>query len=438
MRLAALWFTPRLCAGSGFLSSQTRLPPRRICLKKHAMRRIELFLRGLALLLPLAASAQIDPFKRDLIQVGYNQPTEGRAPVAGYAYYYYNQPDFLRTNLTLRLAVAPVYLDSELGFVHGLGPNTDFAIGVAGGGFADSYNEIRGGKWIEEESYDGHGAELSASVYHLFNPGQLIPLNLVVRGAAHYSVYEHNDSTAASFRVPDDGATCSVRTGLRWGGIEPTLFPALAMELAVWYQGEFRTDSGAYGYNGDRELEPATHLFWASAALSYTLPESQQNFFARLIAGTSLDADRLSAYRLGGFLPLVAEYPLSLPGYYFQELSARQFALINASYLLPIAPSQRWNLLFNGATAGVKYLSGTEQPGDWVSGVGAGILYRSPRDKYKFIIAYAYGIDAIRSSGRGANSISFLLQIDLGKTQSRDFNSAQPGHWRGWNWLLGR
>ncbi|HZL80015.1 MAG TPA: hypothetical protein VFC17_14360, partial [Candidatus Limnocylindrales bacterium] len=138
----------------------------------------------LVLLLPAIAPAQIDPVKRDLIQIGYNQPLEGRAPLAGYAFYYHNQPDFLRTNLTLRVALAPVYLDSELGFVHGLGPNTDFAIGAAGGGFADSYNEIRGGKWIEGESFDGHGGEISASVYHLFNPQDRIPLNFVLRGAA--------------------------------------------------------------------------------------------------------------------------------------------------------------------------------------------------------------------------------------------------------------
>ena len=90
------------------------------------MRRFRNFWCWLALLLPLAASAQIDPVKRDLIQFGYNQPVEGRAPLAGYTYYYHNQPDFLRTNLTLRLALAPTYLDSELGFVHALGPNTDF------------------------------------------------------------------------------------------------------------------------------------------------------------------------------------------------------------------------------------------------------------------------------------------------------------------------
>ena len=90
------------------------------------------------LLLPVVASAQIDPVKRDLIQFGYNQPAEGRAPLSGYAFYYHNAPDFLRTNLTLRLAVAPTYLDSELGFAHALGPETDLALGLAGGGFADS------------------------------------------------------------------------------------------------------------------------------------------------------------------------------------------------------------------------------------------------------------------------------------------------------------
>ena len=393
---------------------------------------------GLALLLPFAAWSQIDPVKRDLIQIGYNQPLEGRAPVAGYAYYYHNQPDFLRTNLTLRLALAPVYVDSELGFVHGLGPDTDFALGMAGGGFADSYNEIRGGKWIEADSFDGHGAELSGSVYHLFNPGQMIPLNLVVRGALHYSIYQKNDLTAPAFNLPDDGVTGIFRTGLRWGGIEPTLFPELAMELSLWYEGQFRTDAGRYGLNNRRHLQPASHLFWTSAALSYTFPDSHQNLFVRLVAGASLDADRLNAFRLGGFLPLVAEYPLSLPGYYFQEFTARQFALVNASYLLPVAPNERWNLVFNAATADIGYYSDTQQPGNWVSGIGGGILYRAPSDKFKCVISYGYGIDAIRSDGRGAHSINFLVQFDLDRPHNRQFDSPQPGHWRGWNWLLGR
>ena len=402
------------------------------------MRRVYRDLSWLAVLLPVMAGAQIDPVKRDLIQFGYNQPTEGKAPLAAYAYYYHNQPDFLRTNLTLRLALAPTYIDSEFGFNHGLGPNTDFALGLAGGGFADSYNEIRNGKWLEGQSFDGNGAEINGSVYHLFNPGDMIPLNWVFHTGARGSFYQANDKTSPAFELPDDMAEFNVRTGLRYGGMEPTLFPDLAMELAVWYESEIRTSAGSYGFNGDRELETASHLFWASAALSYTLPESKQNIFARLIAGTSVNADRLSAYRLGGFLPLIAEYPLSLPGYYFQEFSARQFVLLNASYTIPIAPNERWNLELNGATAGIDYLSGTAQAGNWVSGVGAGLLYRSPSDRYKVILNYAYGIDAIRSDGRGASSITVLFQMDLGKMHSKDFSQTQPNRWQGWNWLLGR
>lgn len=394
---------------------------------------------ALSLLVPLVASAQIDPVERDLIQFGYNQPTEGIQPLSAYAYYYHNDPDFLRTNMALRLAVAPTYLDSELGFKHLLGPNTDLGIGVAGGGFADNYNEIRAGKWIKGESYDGYGGELSASIYHLFNPTQQIPLNLVVRTAAHYSVYARSD-TEAAFQLPDDGANFTVRTGLRYGGIEPTLFPALAMELAVWYEGQFRSDPGSYGLDDDRNIEAASHLFWGSAALSYTFPETKQNIFARIVAGTSVDADRLSAYRLGGYLPLAAEYPLSLPGYFFQEFSAQDFALINVSYIVPIAPNERWNLEFNGATADINYLQGTGegQTGNWVSGVGGGIMYRSPSDKFKCLLNYGYGIDALRASGRGASSVSILFQVDLGRFHSKEFNQSQPNRWQGWNWLMGR
>jgi hypothetical protein len=385
---------------------------------------------------PVVVSAQIDPIKRDLIQLGYNQPAEGHAPFAGYAFYYHNQPNFLRTNQTLRLAVAPVYLDAELGFVHGLGPHTDFGIGVAGGGFADSYNEIHGGKFYPAESFDGHGGEVSFSLYHLFNPADLVPLNLVLRGAAHYSTFDRTEETSSSFQPPEQRGEFSVRTGLRWGGIEPTLFPALAMELSLWYEGQFRTGYGPYGIGGDRETGQQSHLFWAEAALSYTLTKSQQNFFVRLLAGTSVDADRFSAYRLGGYLPLVSEFPLSLPGYYFQEINARQFVLFNANYLLPLDKSQRWNLSVNAATAVVDYLPGAGQPGNSLTGVGGGIFYRAPADRLKIMIDYAYGVDALRSHGRGANSVGILVQWDLGKIRGEKFSPAHQNRWRGWQWFF--
>lgn len=386
----------------------------------------------------LAAFAQIDPARRDLIQFGYNQPLEGQSPLAGYAFYYHNQPNFIRTNLTWRLALAPVYADTELGWVDGLGPHRDFALGVAGGGFADGHNEVRGGRFIKGESFDGHGGEISASVYQLCNPGRLIPLNFVLRGVAHYSHFERNDNTDPAFQVPNSGMNFTLRTGFRYGGIEPTLYPALALELAAWYQADFRTDAGSYGFGGDRQREENSHLVWASAALAYTLPDNGQQFFVRLLAGSSLQPDRFSAYRLGGFLPLIAEYPLSLPGFFYQEISARHFALANASYVLPVTHDRAWNLAFNAASAVVNYLPGTGSGDGWVNGVGAGVMYHSPTDRFKVILNYAYGFDAIRSGGRGANSVGVLLQVDLEKAVPGNFSATHLANWRGWTRLFNR
>lgn len=387
---------------------------------------------------PGNAPAQIDPVPRQLIQLGYNAALQGHPPFAGYAFYYWNRPDFYRTNLTLRLALAPTYLDSELGVQGILDAHTDLGIGVAGGGFADSYDEIRGGTFLRTESFNGHGGEVSLSLYHCFNPGSLIPLNGVLRGLAHYTVYDRRDETAPDFHLPEDQGIFAVRTGLRWGGQEPVLFPSLAMEISAWYEGRFRSQPGGYGFqNGgiyDRQVEPQTHLFWTQALLAYTLTNSGQAFYLNLTAGTSLDADRFSTYRLGALLPLVSEFPLSLPGYYYQEISARQFILLGGNYILPMDHRHRWSLNLALATAGVDYLPGLEQPGSWLSGVGAGILYTS--SALKVMVGYGYGVDAIRSSGRGAHSIGILMQIDLERARTI-LNPEEPGRWRGFQRIMG-
>ncbi|HUC83603.1 MAG TPA: hypothetical protein VL970_00310 [Candidatus Acidoferrales bacterium] len=394
-------------------------------------RRGSALLLWLMLLLPLSAWAQIDPYKRDLIQIGYNAVFEGQQPIAAYAYYYHNQPDFLQdTNLTMRVALAPTYLDSELGISHALGPNTDLGIGLAGGGFADSYNEIHGGTFYPSESFDGYGGETSLSIYHLFDPGRLIPLYLVLRATPHYAVYDRDSDTAPDFKVPNDHLDGGVRAGLRFGGVEPTLFPALAMELSVWYEGHFRTGAGSYGIDNDEQLNRESELFWGEAALSYTFSNTQQNVYIRLTAGSSVDADRFSAYRLGSFLPLVAEFPLSLPGYFYQEISARQFVLLNANYLIPLDKRDRWEAAVNASTALVDYLPGEGQPGNWLNGVSGGIMWHSPTDRWKIMTDYAYGINAIRNGHRGAHSVGVLLQIDLGKP-GHLFNVTQPSLWQG-------
>jgi len=382
---------------------------------------------------PGHALGQIDPVKRELLQFGYNGAFEGHSPLAAYAFYYLNRPGFLETNMTLRLAVAPTYLDSELGIKHVLGELTDLGIGVAGGGYADSYYEIRGGKYIPSESFDGYGGETSLSLYHLFNPGQQIPLNGMLRGIAHFSTYDTLEQTAPGFSLPDNHGTLNVRTGLRFGGREPTLFPSLAMELSVWYEGMFRTRNQTYGF-GDRQLEPHSHLVWAEALLAYTFPELKHSFYLNLTAGTSVDADRFSAYRLGALLPMASEFPLSLPGYYYQEISASRFVLLGGNYIVPLDQHQRWNVSVTAATSGVDYLRGLEQPGHWHSGVGAGVFYTTP--SWRVMVGYGYGVDAIRSGGRGAHSIGILVQLDLAHAKEVFYNES-PSQFRGLQRIFG-
>jgi hypothetical protein len=254
-----------------------------------------------------------------------------------------------------------------------------------------------------------------------------------VRGIAHYSFYDSDQGTDPDFTLPNDRADFSIRTGLRWGGKEPTLYPRLAMELSVWYEGQFRTQTGPYGFtNGtgfDRKSVPVSHLFWGQALLAYTFTNSGQAFFVSLTGGTSIDADRFSAYRLGALLPLVSEFPLSLPGYYYKELSAKQFLLLGANYSIPLDRKRNWNVNIMGTTAAVDYLPGLEQPGTWHSGVGGGILYKT--SSVKIMLGYAYGVDAIRSNGRGAHSLGLLFQLDLERAKDVMYNPSDPGVWRG-------
>ena len=93
---------------------------------------------GIILIAASTTHAQLDPEPRQLLHIGYNQPLHNDGPSAAYVFYYWNMPNVPSTNQVLRLAIAPTYLDGELGFKGVLGENTDLGLGVFGGGFANS------------------------------------------------------------------------------------------------------------------------------------------------------------------------------------------------------------------------------------------------------------------------------------------------------------
>jgi hypothetical protein len=145
-----------------------------------------------------------------------------------------------------------------------------------------------------------------------------------------------------------------------------------------------------------------------------------------MILGASIDADRFSAYRLGGLLPFVSEFPLSIPGYYYQEISADKFALLNGEYSFPFTPQKNWRINLYGAAAVVDYLPGQQEAENWHSGLGAGITYASPRGAWLASLVYGYGFHAIRHGDYGANQVGFLFQYDFDAVNKYRFRRFEP------------
>lgn len=359
------------------------------------------------------AQAQIDPEKRRLLQLGFNRALDGRGPFSGYLYYYHNHPyaDKVRT---LRLALAPVYLDAEYGVKQGFGASTDLGLGLGGGGYADSYTEIREGRYLRGESFTGDGVRGSLSAYHGFGRLGPAPLSGILRGEVRYAEFRRDQSTEPGFELPNAQTDLSVRAGLRWGGMEPLVLPRAALELSLWYEGRLRTAPGSYGYASDRRVEPHSHLFWSRALIVYNRPRASHRFLAQVAGGTSRRPDRFSAFRLGGVLPQASEFPLSIPGYYYQEISAESFGLAGGSYILPLSADRKtWLATFTAATALVDYVPGVGQSNKSHSGFGAGVHMTTKA--WHALLEYGYGINAVRGHGNGSHSLGLRVQFDLRK-----------------------
>ncbi len=363
--------------------------------------------------------AQIDPMHRNLLELGYDQPLAGQGPQAVYAYYYYNNPDFFDTNTALRLAIAPAYVDGEIGFKHLLSPYTDVGLGFNGGLFGANYYEVRQGQYYKSESFNGDGGGIALSVYQLLNPGMLIPVSVVARGGMRDSTFTDTSDTANNFTLPGNQVSGYTRGGIRVAGKEPVLYPDLGMELSVWFERQWRLDSQPYGYSDDRSISPDVNLYWLYAGLNYAWTNSGQKISFAFTAGGSTDADRFSAWRLGGVLPLVSEFPLTLPGYYYEELTATSFQHFYAGYDVPLDSAHRWDFRLEAATAHMDYLPGFDQRSSWQTGAGGGLSFAPQNKNFEIILRYGYGFNALRDGKEGAQSIGLLFQYNFEKQKDR-------------------
>jgi hypothetical protein len=116
---------------------------------------------------------------------------------------------------------------------------------------------------------------------------------------------------------------------------------------------------------------------------------------------------------MGGVLPLVSEFTLELPGYYYQELTAIRFTHFYGSYSIPLDQAHRWSFRLEAATARLDYLPGFEQRSDWQTGAGCGLTFAPSNRNFKIVLRYGYGFNAIRHGQEGAQSVGLLFQYDF-------------------------
>ena len=99
--------------------------------------------------------------------------------------------------------------------------------------------------------------------------------------------------------------------------------------------------------------------------------------------------------------------------------------LLGGTYNIPLDRKHRWLVNLTGTTAWVDYLKDFAQPRPWNSGVGGGLIYRSPSDSWQVALAYGFGFNALRGDDRGAQSVTILAQLDLDRKRRRLFDPAE-------------
>jgi hypothetical protein len=345
------------------------------------------------------------------VEVGTEVPLQGNAPLTGYAFFLWNRPHFPEPDQYLRVVVAPTYLLTELLQDHWPYGRHAVSIGLNGGGLRFGHEEFRHGSYKKEESFWGHGGELPLSYYAGTKLFDVLPLEGQVRVTPAFVVYQQSFNTADRFELPPDTGLFTGRVGLRLGGVPPELLPDVALEASAWYEATYRTAAGTFGFPERPErLESLTQRAWGRVAAVIT-PADGHTVEVLVTAGFSHDADLLSSYRLGSALPFRSEFPLILRGYFVEEVFAKRFWLVNASYRFPAWPGSRHvRLRIGGDIAGVDYVDGHRLPREHLRGVGADLSV-TLTPTVTVVVGYGYGLDAPRNGSFGGHEAHALIEL---------------------------
>ena len=196
-----------------------------------------------------------------------------------------------------------------------------------------------------------------------------------------------------------------------WAAFPRCSCPRRRAEVSVWYEPTLRDHAHFYGFDDDRRLRALLPgVLGPCGARLGSERLTLRSYRRRRRHQGRRPTRRLQDRRHAAFF---LEFPLGLPGYFNGELTVQRFALFGGRYSRPWAARQDLDWELFAYSANVTFLPGLDQPRPWNSGVGAGLDYKSKGGVWLAKLDYGYGIDAIRSGGRGAHSVAIMMQFDL-------------------------
>lgn len=389
-----------------------------------------------ALLLAAApAKAQIDDAKRLLLEGGNEDGLGYPGPGSPYVFLYLNRPGAAGPGSALRVALAPVFADVELGLPGVFGSRTDLGLGFSGGGYAFGHAQVDRGSEKPGESFIGHGGGPSVSLYPRLGDIGPVPLGGVFRVSYVYTDFQRTVRTDAGYEPPPDEWTGAARAGLRLGGVEPGLDHGQALEVSLWGESRLRDRPASYGYNGDRFVRRNVNLYWTRILVSLPAPHGMR-VGGGLNAGSGAGVSRLSAYSLGGMQTQTSEFPLIIPGYFNHEIFASDFVHAWAHTALPVPGLKRFFLLLTAAGATVTPIRGTDSGGINHAGVSAGIGFSPADGPLHAELSYGYSPTALRGTRRGGHALAFSAEFDFLASGAKPGPRATTRQ-QGMRWLFG-
>jgi hypothetical protein len=135
-------------------------------------------------------------------------------------------------------------------------------------------------------------------------------------------------------------------------------------------------------------------------------------------------------------MTLNSEFPLILPGYFSEEIKARQYAHVTLRGGFPLDDNKKYIINVFAAGATITPAAGTNAGGTNHAGVGTSIEFAPRNGALRGILSYGYAPTAVRGSERGGQGVALSVELNL-EPREEGLRHAPPYTQQGLRWLLG-